>query len=234
MQVYDCKVNHLVNPLGYWIEEPVFSWKVKEAAGKRQKAARILISMKEDLSEPVLDTGWREDLDSLGSKPGLSLAPYTRYYWTVQVRSDGDEEAAGESCWFETAKEKEPWEAKWIGSGSKEKRHPVFSKEIPLSKEIAKARLYICGLGLYEAYINGRKAGDELLTPYSNNYHAWLQYQTYDVTELLTQECPEQGAAKLEAHLGNGWYKGRFGYDDSTGKGYYGDDWKLIAELRLS
>lgn len=244
MQVYDCKVNHLVNPLGYRIEEPVFSWKVKEAVGKRQQAARILVSMKEDLSEPVLDTGWREDLDSLGSRLDLSLAPYTRYYWTVQVRSDANEESAGEGCWFETAKEKEPWEAKWIGSESREKRHPVFSKEICLSKEVKKARLYICGLGLYEAYLNGRKAGDELLTPYSNNYHAWLQYQTYDVTELLTQESLmqalserktlEQGTAKLEVHLGNGWYKGRFSYDDSTGKGYYGDDWRLIAELQVT
>lgn len=258
MQVYDCRVNHLANPLGYQIKEPVFSWKVGGAAGKKQKAARILISLKEDFSEPVLDTGWREDLDSLGTRPGLAgeagLRPYTRYYWTVQVRSGQGEEASGELCWFETAKEKEPWEAKWIGCRSQEKRHPVFSKEFVLSKEVEKARLYICGLGLYEAYINGRKAGDELLTPYSNNYHAWLQYQTYDVTELLTQvsaaEEPAarkplaqvsasrkhsgQKSAKLEVWLGNGWYKGRFSYDDSTGKGYYGDDWKLIAELRVS
>lgn len=258
MQVYDCRVNHLANPLGYQIKEPVFSWKVGGAAGKKQKAARILVSLKEDFSEAVLDTGWREDLDSLGTRMGMDgeagLRPYTRYYWTVQVRSGQGEEASGELCWFETAKEKEPWEAKWIGCRSQEKRHPVFSKEFALSKEVEKARLYICGLGLYEAYINGRKAGDELLTPYSNNYHAWLQYQTYDVTELLTQasaaEEPEaqkplaqesasrkqsgQGTAELEVWLGNGWYKGRFSYDDSTGKGYYGDDWKLIAELRVS
>lgn len=244
MQVYDCKVNHLVNPLGYRIEEPVFSWKVRGTVGKKQKAARILVSVKEDLSEPVLDTGWREDLDSLGSRLHLSLAPCTRYYWTVQVKSDADEEAAGENNWFETAKEQEPWKAKWIGSESKEKRHPIFSGEFSLSGEVAKARLYICGLGLYEAYLNDRKAGDELLTPYSNNYHAWLQYQTYDVTELLTQESLlqafserktlEQGTVKLEVHLGNGWYKGRFSYDDSTGKGYYGDDWRLIAELQVT
>ena len=58
MQVYDCRVNHLANPLGYQIKEPVFSWKVGGAAGKKQKAARILVSLKEDFSEAVLDTGW--------------------------------------------------------------------------------------------------------------------------------------------------------------------------------
>ncbi len=229
MQIFDCKVNHLVNPLGYRIEQPVFSWKVKEAIGKKQKAARILVSLKEDLSEPVADTGWKEELDSLGTKLELPLAPCTRYYWTVQVRSDKDEEADGGCNWFETAKGTEPWEAEWIGCDNEEKRHPVFSKEFSLKGEIKKARLYICGLGLYEAYIGGRKVGDEFLTPYSNNYHAWLQYQTYDVTELLS---PEE--IKLEVLLGNGWYKGRFGYDDSTGKGYYGDEWKLIAELKVS
>jgi len=215
--------------LGYRIEKPVFSWKVKEAEGKKQKAARILVSLKEDFGELLLDTGWREELDSLGTKLDLPLAPYTRYYWTVQVKSDRDEEAEGGCNWFETAKEKEPWEAKWIGVGGREMRHPVFSKELHFSREVSQARLYICGLGLYEAYIDGSRVGDEFLAPYSNNYHAWLQYQTYDVTEFLAQET-----ARLEVCLGNGWYKGRFGYDDSTGKGYYGDEWKLIAELRVS
>ena len=82
MQVYDCRVNHLANPLGYQIKEPVFSWKVGGAAGKKQKAARILVSLKEDFSEAVLDTGWREDLDSLGTRMGMDgeagLRPYTR------------------------------------------------------------------------------------------------------------------------------------------------------------
>ena len=214
MQVYDCRVNHLANPLGYQIKEPVFSWKVGGAAGKKQKAARILVSLKEDFSEAVLDTGWREDLDSLGTRMGLAgeagLRPYTRYYWTVQVRSGQGEEASGELCWFETAKEKVPWEAKWIGCRSQEKRHPVFSKEFALSKEVEKARLYICGLGLYEAYINGRKAGDELLTPYSNNYHAWLQYQTYDVTELLTQAsaAEEPEAQSIQGRGLQSWRSG--------------------------
>lgn len=229
MKVYDCKVNHLVNPLGYWIKEPVFSWKIKEAAGKRQESARILVSKREDLSDPVLDTGWSGALESLGTKLCFLLDPYTRYYWTVQVKSDQGEQAQSCLNWFETAKQQESWEAKWIGCDEEEKRHPVFFRELSLRDTVKQARLYICGLGLYEAYINGRRVGEETLTPYSNNYHAWLQYQTYDVTELL-----EQKSAELKVCLGNGWYKGRFGYDDSTGKGYYGDGWKLLAELRVT
>ena len=31
MKITNCKVNHLTNPLGYWMEKPVFSWQVEEA-----------------------------------------------------------------------------------------------------------------------------------------------------------------------------------------------------------
>ena len=41
MQIYDLQVNHLTNPLGFKMERCVFSWKVKDAQGKKQDAARI-------------------------------------------------------------------------------------------------------------------------------------------------------------------------------------------------
>ena len=42
MQIYDMKVNHLTNPLGFRMPRTVFSWKVKEAEGRRQEAAEYL------------------------------------------------------------------------------------------------------------------------------------------------------------------------------------------------
>ena len=47
MKIYDMKVNHLTNPLGFRMTRTVFSWKVKEAAGKRQTQARIRIASAE-------------------------------------------------------------------------------------------------------------------------------------------------------------------------------------------
>lgn len=41
------------------------------------------------------------------------------------------------------------------------------------------------------------------------------------------------GAARLEIALGHGWYSGRFGFVKSD-KGFYGNDWRLIAELHLT
>ena len=73
-----------------------------------------------------------------------------------------------------------------------------------------------------------KRVGDEYLTPYSNDYNEWVQYQTYDVTE----EVSKQGM--LRVLLGNGWYKARFGFSAFEDKGVYGNEWKLIAELHLT
>ena len=286
MLIYDAKVNHLTNPLGYRMERTVFSWKVKEAAGKHQEAARIVVAADEEMRQILLDTGFDMKADSLGWELPVKLAPRTRYYWTVTVKSDAQETAESGVQWFETGKRDEKWEGCWISCDSVNPRHPYLEKRIEPKKEVASARLYICGLGLYEAYYTadedeqqgagnrsgegpacaeakfgensktcaqvksfegaqscaGVKAGesaqpyaggamerisDEYFTPYSNNYNRWLQYQTYDVTQQL------QRAGVLSVLLGNGWYKGRFGFDVFEEKGCYGDEWRLIAELRL-
>ncbi len=227
MKIYDCKVNHLTNPLGFRMIRTVFSWKVKDAQGKKQTEARIQAARDYEMKEIIADTGWDVDADSLGYKVEMELQPRSRCYWTVSVRSDAGEEAVSRVQWFETGKREEPWIGKWITCGSIEKRHPYFEKEILPKKAVRKARLYLCGLGLYEAFYRGERIGAEYLTPYSNDYHEWVQYQTYDVTEQM------QESGTLSVLLGNGWYKARFGFHAHEDKGFYGNEWKLIAELRL-
>ena len=225
MTIYDCKVNHLDDPLGYQLDTPVFSWKVRDTAGTKQTAARLVVCCN---GETAKDTGWAQ-MESLGTPLELSLAPRTRYTWTVAVRTDAGEETVSASHWFETGKLSEPWQGKWIGCPNWDQtdRHPVFCLTVPVTKPVAAARLYICGLGLYEAAWNGEKIGDELLAPYCTNYDSWVQYQTYDVTRQL------QADGVLSVTLGNGWYKGRFGFDQRIPQPYYGHEWKLIAELHL-
>lgn len=229
MEVYDLRVDHLENPIGYEMSKTVFSWKVRDAEGKKQTAARIQISnspefVREDL---IADTGFTEDFSSLSAEVDVPLMPRSRYYWSVTVRTDAGEETSGSTQWFETGKMDEPWNARWITCDNTQTRHPVFKKKITLKGEVKEARFYICGLGLYEAYYEGKRIGEEYLTPYCNDYNNWVQYQTYDVTQML------RGDGVLSVLLGNGWYKGRFGFDTSPDARYYGNEWKLIAELRV-
>lgn len=228
MRVYDAKVNHMTNPMGFFMDGVSFSWKVDEARGKAQKVARVRVAADEKMQEILFDSGMDEQADSLAYPVELALEPRTRYFWQVTVLSDAGEEADSEVQWFETSKMSEEWTGKWLTCDNTEKRHPIFSKEIAPAKEVAKARLYVTGLGLYEAYIDGKKVGDEYLTPYSNNYNRWVQYQTYDITDQIA------GGGKLSILLGNGWYKGRFGFSAFEDKGYYGNEWKVIADVVLT
>ena len=232
MQIYDTKVNHLTNPLGYQMKRIVFSWKVREAKGTCQRTARIQVALDKDMQDILFDSGYDAHADALAYPVLLSLTPRTRYFWTVSVKSNADETAVSEVQWFETAKMQEPWSGKWISCDIREHRHPYFEKKICPAKKVVSARLYICGLGLYEAYYQSgahsqTRIGEEYLTPYSNDYNEWVQYQTFDVTELM------QTSGKLRILLGNGWYKARFGFTAYEDKGFYGDSWKLIAELHL-
>lgn len=227
MKIYNCEVNHLTNPLGFQMEKTVFSWAVGETAAKKQQWSRLLISWNADLSAPEYDSG-RAQLDSAACEVPLTLRPRTRYYWTVEIMGDNGEAAISGVNWFETAKQDEPWLANWI-TCAEQPRHPIFTKDIAVKQAPASARLYVCGLGVYEAAINGKKVGDEFLTPYCNNYTQWLQYQTYDVTEAL------HNGGKLEVTIGHGWYSGRMGYLSKPGDaGQYGNRAKLIAELRIA
>lgn len=236
MQITETRVNHVVNPVGYLMEGmTTFTWKVEEAEGKFQKAARIVVASDPKMQNVLSDTGFRADLDSLGSQVPVMLLPRTRYYWTVTVQTDAGEEATSEVSFFETGKMAEPWEAKWIGCDMSTERHPIFHGTFTEEdgKRAASARLYICGLGLYHAQINGKPVGQEYLTPYCTDYNKWIEYQTYDITDLLEREN------QIDVTLGVGWYLGRFGFSSQPGdkciQPYYGDGrFKLLAEIRVT
>lgn len=227
MRVTRMQVNHITNPLGFDLGEPTFTWVVEDAAGTRAEALRIVVGAK---GETVADTGWAE-LDSKAAQvAGLAdkLVPRTRYEWTVSVRTDTGEETTSDPSWFETSKRDEPWQAQWITCDYSDPRHPLFAKTLELSgKEVASARLYMVGLGIYETRLDGQKVGNEYLAPGTHAFDQWIQYQTYDVTSQVAD------GAKLVVALGHGWYSGRFGFV-KTDVGYYGNDWRLIAELHVT
>ncbi|MBR5009368.1 MAG: alpha-L-rhamnosidase N-terminal domain-containing protein, partial [Clostridia bacterium] len=180
MRITNCKVNHLTDPMGYDLGKPVFSWNVCESKGRRPISSCLKILQS---ANTEFDSGWAE-LDNLCTRPDIQLSPRTRYTWSVSVKTDAGEEADSGEYFFETGRMDEVWTGKWIGCDDSEARLPYFSKSFQPHKTVKTARLYICGLGTYEAFLNGKRVGDERMTPYCNNYNAWVQYQTFDVTEM--------------------------------------------------
>ncbi|GAB7036508.1 MULTISPECIES: alpha-L-rhamnosidase [Catenuloplanes] len=92
---------------------------------------------------------------------------------------------------------------------------------------VVSARLYITAEGLYEASINGERAGDALLTPGWTAYRHRLRYQTYDVTGLL-----RDGENRIDVQLGNGWWRGHLGFRHE--RALYGDRLALLAQLEIT
>ena len=85
----------------------------------------------------------------------------------------------------------------------------VFEQPIPCDQPL-EASLSITALGVYEAEINGTKVGDILFAPGFTYYPREVQVQIYDVTEMLAH------GGTLRVYLGQGWYCGRFTFDNLT------------------
>lgn len=85
----------------------------------------------------------------------------------------------------------------------------VFEQEIELTN-IKKAVLTITALGVYEAQINGQKVGDMMFAPGYTYYPKEVQVQEYDVT------CLMQKRNTLKVFLGQGWYCGRFTFENKA------------------
>ncbi|HHY81168.1 MAG TPA: family 78 glycoside hydrolase catalytic domain [Clostridiales bacterium] len=226
MKIRRMKCNRITKPLGFNLGRPRLSWVTEAPGAKFQKAAQIQVAEDERFHNIIFDSGRSSEIDSLGFELPIELKPRTRYYWRVTVWTENDQKIESSVEWFETSKMDEPWTAEWITPDWEDKKiHPLLRKSFSLDGEIASARAYVCGLGLYELEINGRKAGEEYLTPYCNAYDKWIQYQTYDVTDLL-----KPGLNAIGAMLGEGWYMGRFGFGENQGN-IYGDTMAFICEL---
>ena len=203
--IYNLRVNHLKKPLGIDVENNLFSFSSDE---KGPFIASLL------LGDEIIDT--KEVLlsqsHSFYFKEPLE---YNKTYKYLVESSSSKSELE-----FETAIK---LEAPFIKPKNKGLFSPIFIKDFFLTKEIEKARLYITGLGLYQAFINGKKVGNAYLTPGYNDYDYYLRYQTYDISELLKEEN------KIEIHMGEGWYKGRFHWFNNT----FGDEYKLCLQVAI-
>lgn len=93
-------------------------------------------------------------------------------------------------------------------------------------KTVARATLYATALGVYQAHLNGKRIGNDEMTPGWTEYSKRVYHQTYDVTGMMTS-----GENCLGVTLGDGWYAGLMGY---TGKRrYYGNAARFKGQLEI-
>ena len=226
MKAINLRTEYLINPIGIDIQNPRLFWNCE--GGKKQTAYRIIAVSD---GKEVWDSG---KVKSSSMRAEYPQPPKSRQKveWSVTLWDENDKEGESASAEFEYGLlNASDWQAKWISGNyrvNKRRRYPVdcFKKDFT-AIGVVKARLYVTACGLYEVKLNGKRVGNFVLAPGHTDYRKRIQYQTYDVTDLI-----RGGGNEITAELADGWYRGSCG---AWGlRNQYGTQTKLLVQLELT
>ncbi len=215
VSVTNLRTERMQNPLSIDTPEPRLGWQIKsDRKDVMQVSYHILVAstaekaqnLEGDLWNAVVNSDQSQWVKYAGQEPGSN----TPCFWRVKVNT-----TQGESDWSDVAMwnvgllHETDWSGYWIGLDKAmpwdvEDAHSRLSSrylrtEFTLDKEVKRAMLYICGLGMYEAYLNGKKVGEQVLAPAPTDYRKTVLYNAFDVTDKLNDKDNAIGVA-----LGNG------------------------------
>ncbi|WP_170285646.1 alpha-L-rhamnosidase [Microbacterium rhizomatis] len=166
--------------------------------------------------------------DSIGIAAGLDLAPRERRSFAVRIATSAGWTAWSEPLVVEAGVEGLGLNARVVGIPSEVGGPvPVLRREFTVNATPAAARLRLSALGVVDAWINGVRVSDALLTPGWTSYQARILIDTVDVTSLL-----REGENVIVAAVGDGWYRGHFGF--AYRKEIYGTSSGVLAQLEIT
>jgi hypothetical protein len=202
------RCEYAVNPMGVDVPHPRLFWMDKsEARGQNQSAYRLLAaSSMEKLANDegdLWDSG-KVDSDETIQIPyaGRPLKSAAQVFWKVRVW-DNAGRASGWSqpaTWTMGLLNADDWRARWIAAPT-HCESMLLRRDFTVRPGLKRALVNVCGLGQYEMSLNGKKVGDDFLSPGWTKYDKTCLYDTREVTDLL---CPGKNAIGIE--LGNGMY----------------------------
>ena len=205
----DLRTSGRTDPLAVADAPPSFSWHLVAASPElhngRQSSFEIQIDDPSHPGTPLWDSGIVSSAATFGiAYAGTALAPMHSYTWRVRVWDD----ESHASPWSAIAHwtQAPDWHPQWIAAPGDDAQNngplPLFRKQFSLRPHLARAILYVSGLGQYEIHLNGRKVGDDQLTPGWTDYRKTIDYDAYDVTTSL-----RAGSNAMGVLLGNGMYR---------------------------
>jgi alpha-L-rhamnosidase len=250
---YGLQVEQTPEPLGIDARRPRFSWKLQsDRRGAGQSAYRLTAARSEadlDTGRLMWDSGRRLGSDALLVPwEGPVLQSRMRYHWRVEVWDEAQERGGSAQSWFETGLlHDDDWTAVWVArdpnllppvdppqdhdrsTATHSLSPPLYVRRaFAIERAPVRARLYATARGIYEVRINGSRVGDQQLAPGWTEYHQRIQYQTYDVVDLL-----RSGGNALGAVVADGWWSGHVGFDPRRPAMHYGTDPAFLAQLEI-
>lgn len=216
IRVVDLRTERMTAPMSVDTPTPRIGWRIEtDKKNVVQTTYHVIVSSTLEKAKNCDGDLWDAQVDSDQSQwiryAGKQLRSNTPCYWRVKV-----ETTQGESQWSDIAAwnvgllSESDWSGQWIGFDAakpwdKEEIHSRLSsrylrREFKLDKKVKRATLYISGLGMYVAYINGKKVGDQVLAPAPTDYRKTVLYNAFDVTSMLAENNA------IGVALGNGRY----------------------------
>ena len=207
----ELKCENLIDPLGIDNVTPHFSWKLK---GDGWKGGQTYYEI-QVASDSILLVQDKADLWNTGKLKsnasvmvpyqGKALTSRSLCYWRVRVW-DVKKQA---SSWSPVARfgvgilDQSQMKGEYIGASVEGGKicAPILRKKVKLTQGET-SFLHVNTLGYHEIYINGRKVGEDVLTPAVSHLSKRSLIVTYDITPYL-----REGENDLLIWLGQGWYK---------------------------
>ncbi|GLY29745.1 glycoside hydrolase family 78 protein [Kineosporia sp. NBRC 101731] len=224
-------VEHLSEPLGIGTATPRLGWTTQAEPAWRQAAYELQIERGRQTGHFTVAGADQV----LVPWPDAPLA--SREQAHVRVRVTGEDGSV--SPWSPATVLEAgllhalDWSAAGVRPGwtedasDSERRPPQFRRGFSLPAAVTRARLYVTAHGVYEVEINGSRVGREALNPGWTVYQQRLRYHTYDITDQL-----REGENAIGAWMGDGWWRGRYGFHGGT-LNIYGTDIALLAQLEI-
>jgi alpha-L-rhamnosidase len=227
--------HHAPDRLGIGEHSPRISWHIEDAPqGFEQHSAQLRITRGVAGSEPrtsVFDVDGHEQI--LVAWPDAPLTSREAVEVAVRVFDGSSWSDFSEPTRAEVGLlARKDWTAEFVGAagdpGPGPHRTPErLRREFDVAAPIASARAYVSAHGVIELEVNGRRVGDEILTPGWTSYHHRLRYATFDITDLLSE-----GSNCLGAWLGDGWWRGRLGFGGGR-HDIYGDRLAALVQVEI-
>lgn len=233
MKAINIKVEHLKSPIGIDIKKPYISWNCDDGIQQTAYIINAYNYCNDKKGDLFYSTNKCHTSDMFAYFQG-PLHSRQRVLIEITLFDENDVQGETQSTVFETAfLDKNQWVAKWINPEienlTKVNSRPAsYLKKTFNVEKTGTSRLYITAHGLYTAFINNQRVGDYVLTPGTSEYSVNLEYQTYDVTELINE-----GKNEIVVVLGDGWYRGKSGMNNPNGN-LFGDDISLLAQLEIN
>lgn len=236
--VKNLKCNYKINPIGIGHGKIYLSWEIyslKENTYQTAYQIEASNSLENLLNKKVIWTSGKISSDSSINVvyKGPEIKSRERIYWRVKIWDNYNRESKwSEPAYFEAGLlNKIDWKAKWITPDLPEKKDssnpcPYLRKTFVINKDIKEARLYITSKGLYISFINGKRTSENLFTPGWTSYNKRIQYQVYDVKNLL-----QKGKNVIGVILGDGWYRSPITWQHI--RNFYGNKLGLLAQLEI-